>query len=78
VKAFHFTLFPEAIVTIAWFLQGWINSVTYGRMDNVVVVVGMISSRPVLLMVELGVAMNWSQVEGGPGSLSLRSSSKRF
>ena len=48
------------------------------RMDKAVVMVGMISSRPVVSMLELGVEMDWSQVEGGSGSFHLGASSKRF
>ena len=78
MEKFHFALFPEAIVAIAKFPHGWISSVASGRMDKAVVMVGMISSRFVLSMVELGVEMDWSQVDGGSGSFCLGASSKSF
>jgi len=40
--------------------------------------VGMISSKFVVSMMELGVEIDWSQVEGGSGSFRLGASSKRF
>ena len=51
---------------------------TSGRIDKGVVMVGMISSKLVVSMVEIGVEMDWSQVEGGSGSFRLAASSKRF
>ena len=68
MEEFPFSLFPEAIVAIARFPQGWISSVTSGRMDNAVVMEGMISSRPVVSMMELGIEMagaRW-KVDLGP------------
>ena len=70
--------FPEAIVAIAKFPHGWISSVTFGRIDKVAVMVGMILSRFVVSMVKLGVEMDWSQVDGGSGSFCLGASSKSF
>ena len=66
-KKITLPFFPEAIVAIPKFPHGWISSVTSGRIDKAVVMVGMISSRFVVLMVELGVEMDWSQVDGGSG-----------
>ena len=57
---FYFALFPKAIVAIAKFLHGWISSVMSGRIYKAVVMVGMILSRFVVSMVELGVEMDWS------------------
>ena len=39
---------------------------------------GMIPSRFVVSMVDLGVETDWSQVDGGSGSFCLGASNKRF
>ena len=49
-----------------------------GKMDKAVVMVGMSSSRPVVSMMELGVEIDWSQVESESESFCLGGSSKRF
>ena len=67
MEEFNFALFPEAIVAIARFPKGWVSSVTSGRIDKAVVMVGMISSNFVVSILELGVEMDWSQVDGGSG-----------
>ena len=77
-RFFTLPYFPEAIVAIARLPQGWISSMTSGRINKAVVMVGMILSRLVVSMMELGIEMDWSQVDGGSGSFRLGASFKRF
>ena len=75
-KNFTLTFFPDDMVAIARFPQGWIRSVMSGRIDRVVTMVDMISS--MFWVGRLGIEMDWSQLEGGSGSFRLVAPSRMF
>ena len=77
-KNFTLPFFPDAMVAIARFPQGWISSVISGRIDRAVEMVGMISSIFWVSIGRLGMLMDWSQVEGGSGSFCLSAPSRMF
>ena len=77
-KIFTLPFFPDAMVAIARFPQGWISSVMSGRIDRAVVMVGMISSIFWVSIGRLGIEMDWSQFEGGSGSFCLVAPSRMF